>query len=154
MSLTGLRLTQPNLRFRPIVDIRLFAHQSPMHRRLLAVLVLLLTGSCSDREAFCCGYSIEHQGGSKVSLLHDGLVVESYIVTGVFEDASLTVFELRPYNARECSYRVATPPDRLSPPMLLGQLDRVRPGLTAAIRGDSSGPLNSRSCLAKRSTAS
>lgn len=124
-----------------------------MQRHILTALVFLLTSSCSEREAFCCGYSVEYQGGSKISLLHSGLVVESYIVTGVVEQPSLTVFELHPYDTSECRYRVATLPDRLSPPLLLVQLDQVRPGLTAAVSGNRSAPLNSRSCLSNGSKA-
>lgn len=115
--------------------------------RPLLPLLSMLSLSCSDAAAFCCGYSIEYQGGSKVSLLHSGEVIESYIVTGVHAERSLTVFELRAYGARDCRYRVASAPDRLSPALPLNQLDRLHPGLSAAVHNDREVPLNARSCL-------
>lgn len=107
----------------------------------------MLVSACSNTEEFCCGYSVLDQGGSKRSLMRSGLVVESYIVTGVFTAQNVTVFELRPYGADECRYRVATPPEKLSPAMPLSRLDDHRFGLASAVKGGSFIPQSSRSCL-------
>ena len=73
-------------------------------------------------------------------------MIESYIVTGVLDAPNLTVFELRPYDASECSYRVATPPGRLSAAMPLRQLDQVQAGLSARVQSGEFQAINSRSC--------
>jgi hypothetical protein len=135
---------------RPIAAIRILRHYRRVHR-FLVILMLALSSSCSSEETFCCGYSVQDQGGSKHSLMRSGLVVESYIVTGVLNAPNLTVFELHPYDANECSYRVATPPDRLSQAMKLGELDKVRSGLIAAVKGHDFEPINSHSCMSPQS---
>ena len=110
-------------------------------------LVLLALTSCAQSDAFCCGYSLDYQGGSKVSLIHAGLVVESYTVTGVLHQGHLTAFEVRPYGAVECRYRVATLPDRLSRPLTINELNETHSGLATSIRGRSFRALSSLSCM-------
>lgn len=104
--------------------------------RSLSLALLALT-SCAQTDAFCCGYSLDYQGGSKVSLIQAGLVVESYTVTGVLDEAHLTVFEVRPYAAAECRYRLATPSDRLSRPLTINELNEAHPELATAVIGFS-----------------
>lgn len=117
-----------------------------MRRISFAMLSLVAITSCDDAHPFCCGYSVADQGGSKQSLIQGGFVIESYVVTGVLDAPNLTVFELRPYDASECSYRVATPPDRLSAAMSLRQLDQVQAGLSARVQSGEFQAINSRSC--------
>jgi hypothetical protein len=122
--------------------------------RTVVALVALLAASCSDTETYCCGYSVEYQGGSKVSLIHSGLVLESYTVTGAARTPTATVFEVRPYGASECQYRVATAPDRLSPALPLNRIDEAGPGLAASVQSEAFQPFSSRSCQPKGSSAS
>ena len=112
-----------------------------------SALALLALTACAEDDAFCCGYSLDYQGGSKVSLIQEGLVVESYTVTGVLDQVHLTVFEVRPYGAVECRYRVATPPDRLSRPLTINELNETHPELATPIRGSSFRALSSSSCM-------
>lgn len=116
--------------------------------------VAVFVNSCSDTQEFCCGYSVKDQGGSKHSLMRSGLVVESYIVTGVLPASNLTVFELRPYGAENCRYRIAAPPRQLSSAMPLTRLDEVRAGLSDAVQSDAFQPLSSRSCASEPSGSS
>ena len=125
-----------------------------MFVRSVVALVAFLTASCSSTEEYCCGYSVEHQGGSKVSLLRAGMVLESYTVTGAASAKATTVFEIRPYGAAECQYRAITASDRLSRALPLNRLDEVGVGLAASVQGKEFQPFSSRSCQSKRSSGS
>lgn len=129
------------------------ALRQDMSRALLAMLSLVATTSCDNVDPFCCGFSVADQGGSKQSLVQGGLVIESYVVTGVLDAPNLTVFEVRPYGARECSYRVATPPDSLSAAMSLRQLDQVQAGLSARVQTGEFQAFNDRSCRSEAASS-
>ena len=107
---------------------------------MILVPVLISCGSSSDLGN---GFKIVDNGGSKLSLEKDGIIVINYTITGVGSLENLTIIENRNYGTDQCEYYIVDENDRL---VRINDNYTAPAGISRDLLVQAVEPINSRSC--------